>query len=186
MSQHICARRARSQLEHLEDRCTPSALLGHPWAHAPALPGEPPALAAPLATGTEQHTVPIKLSARITSDGTGVLSLTGNGSHLGRWTGQGSIDSVVIDAAAGRVAISATVTIVAANGDRLFVSVSVSLSLATGPGEETIIFTGGTGRFAGASGSATGACDTTWDPATPLTFECNSQGSGTLTFAHAR
>jgi hypothetical protein len=155
-------------------------------AHAPAPPGELPAPAAVLAAGTQQQAVPIRLSAHITSDGSGVLNLTGVGSHLGRWTGQGSIDSVV-DAAAGRVAVSATVTIVAANGDRLFVSVSVSLSLATGLGEETLSFTGGTGRFAGASGSASGVCeDVTWDPTSPLTFACNSQGSGILVFAHER
>jgi hypothetical protein len=59
------------------------------------------------------------------------------------------------------------------------------LSLATGPGQETVTFTGGTGRFAGASGSVSAVCDTTFDPAT-LAFECNSQGSGTLTLDHSR
>src|SRR5689334_10991470 len=94
MSQHASARRARLQLDHLGDRLTPSALLGGPAAHAPAPPGGP---AAALADAP-QHAVPITLSARITSDGSGVLSLTGSGSHLGRWTGRGSIDSVVVGA----------------------------------------------------------------------------------------
>ena len=103
----------RLAVEHLEDRCTPSAL-GRPSAHAPAPPGEPPALAAALAAGTPQHAVHIRLSAHITSDGSGVLSLTGVGSQLGRWTGQGTIDDVGIDAedagkarfGAGRVGVA--------------------------------------------------------------------------------
>jgi hypothetical protein len=171
----------RPYLEILEDRCTPSALLGNPAAHALTPLGEP---AAALSARTAQHAVPIKLSAHITADGSGVLSLTGNASHLGRWTGQGVIDNVAVDVAADRVAISSTATIVAANGDQLFVSVSVSLSLTTRLGEETLTITGGTGRFAGASGSMSLVCDTTWDPTTPLTFECNGQGAGTLIFAH--
>jgi hypothetical protein len=172
----------RPQVEPLDGRCLPSA--------SPAISiGDValvPAAAAHVAA-SEQHAVPIQLSAHITSDGSGVLNLTGVGSQLGCWTGQGSIDTVVIDAAADRVAVSATVTIVAANGDRLFVSVSVSLNLRTGLGEETLTFSGGTGRFAGASGSASGVCeDVTWDPTSPLTFACNSQGSGILVFAHER
>jgi hypothetical protein len=121
------------------------------------------------------------LSAHITADGSGALNLTGKGSHLGHWTGQGVIDNLAIDEAADRLAISGTVTIVAAKGDRLFLSFSVSLNLTTRQGEETLTFTGGTGRFAGASM----VCETNWDPATPLTFECNGQGSGTLIFAHS-
>jgi len=184
MSHHAFTCRARLHLEHLEDRCTPSALLGDPSAHAP--PSEPPALAAALAASTGQHAVPIQLSAHITADGSGVLSLSGNGSHLGRWTGQGVIDNVVVDSVAGRVAVNATATLIAANGDQLFLSISVSLNLTTRLAEETVTLTGGTGRFAGASGGVSAVCETTLDPASPLAFECNSQGSGTLTFAHSR
>jgi hypothetical protein len=187
MSQHASAHRARFQLEHLEARCTPSALLGGPSAQAPAPPDELPAPAAGLADGTQQHAVPITLSAHITSDGPGVLRLTGVGSHLGRWTGQGVIDTIVFDPVVDRVAVSAAATLIAANGDQLFISISVSLNLTTRVGEETLTFTGGTGRFAGASGRASGVCDdVSWDPASPLTFECNSQGSGTLVFNHSR
>jgi hypothetical protein len=144
-----------------------------------------PASVVAIAGDTQQHAVPIRLSAHITSDGSGVLNLTGNGSHLGRWTGQGVVDSIVVNAAASQVAVTATATLIAANGDQLFVSISVSLNLTTGLAEETVAFTGGTGRFAGASGSVSGVCETNWDPATPLTFECNSQGSGTLMFPHS-
>ncbi|HMB02381.1 MAG TPA: hypothetical protein VKP69_01420 [Isosphaeraceae bacterium] len=92
MSQHASAHRARLQLEHLEARCTPSALLDGPSAHAPAPSEELPALAADLADGTQQHAVPIKLSTHIKSDGSGVLSFTGVGTYLGSWTGQLSMD----------------------------------------------------------------------------------------------
>jgi hypothetical protein len=183
MSQHAFTHRARLQFERLEERSTPSALFGDPLAHAPAPLGEQPALAAALTAGNQQPAVPIKLSAHITADGSGLLSLTGVGSHLGRWTGQGVIDNVVIDPAADRVTISVSATMIAANGDQLFVSISVSLSLTTRLAEETGTFTGGTGRFAGASGSVSLVCDTNWDPASPLTFECNGQGSGTLVLA---
>jgi hypothetical protein len=185
MSQFAATHRVRLQLEHLEDRCTPSALLGDPSAHAPAHLDKPPALAA-VAGDTHEHTVPIQLSAHITSDGSGALSLSGVGSHLGRWTGQGFVDNVAIDPVADRVAVSATATLIAANGDQLFVSVSVSVNLTTRLADETITFTGGTGRFAGASGSVSGVCTTNWDPASPLTFECDSQGSGTLVLDNSR
>jgi hypothetical protein len=145
---------------------------------------QPPAPGAALAANSAQHAVAITLSAHITSDSSGVLNLSGIGSHLGRWTGQAVIDNIIIDPAADQAAISATGTIVAANGDQLFISISVALNLTTHVGEETVTFTGGTGRFAGASGSVSGVCQTTWDPATPLLFECDSQGTGTLIFAH--
>src|SRR5205823_2732476 len=123
----------RPQVEQLGGRCLPSA--------NPAVTIGGAALTAAAAhAASEQHAVPIQLSAHIASDGSGVLNLTGVGSHLGRWTGQGSIDSVVIDAAADRATVRATATITAANGDRLFVSVSVSLNLTTRLGEETLTF----------------------------------------------
>ena len=180
MSQHASAHHARLQLEHLEARCTPSALPGSP----PAPPGELPALAADLADGTQQHAVhlPIMLSAHIKSDGTGRLSLTGVGTHLGSWTGEGIIKPPVMNTDANQITITVvgTATLTAANGAKLYVSISVLVDPTTGKGTETLHFTGGTGRFAGASGDAIGVCDdVTFDPAS-FTFECNSQASGTL------
>jgi hypothetical protein len=49
-----------------------------------------------------------------------------------------------------------------------------------------VTFTGGTGRFAGASGSASEVCHVTGDPTSPSTFECSSQGTGTLVLDHSR
>lgn len=48
-----------------------------------------------------------------------------------------------------------TVTITAANGDRLTFDYVGTLNAITGKGIGTFIFTGGTGRFANASGSGT-------------------------------
>src|SRR4051794_24355978 len=184
MSRHASTHRARPQLERLGDRCTPSALLGNPSAHALADRGEPPAPTTAVDAGAPKQAVPIRLSAHIASDGSLGVSLEGVGGHLGRWTGQGSLDSVVIDPVAGRGAVSGTVPIIAANGDRLFASFSASWDLTTGLGGVTITFTGGTGRFAGASGGASLVCHVTADPASPLTFECNNEGFGTLILAH--
>jgi hypothetical protein len=175
--------RNRLGVEQLEDRCLPSAMLGDLPAQVPAAAGSPPAAA--HVGASQQHAVPIQLSTHISSDGSLVLSLTGVGGHLGRWAGQGVIDNVVIDPAADRGAVSGTVPIIAANGDQLFASFSASWQLTTGLGEVTVTFTGGTGRFAGASGSASEVCHVTADPASPLTFECDSQGSGTLVFDHS-
>src|SRR5262249_30054756 len=110
--------------------------------------------------------------------------LSGVGSHLGRWTGEGTLEDVVIDPVADRASISGTDTVIAANGDRLFASFSASWQLSSGMGEVTVTFTGGTGRFAEAAGGAHLVCHVVADPSTPLTFECNSEGSGSLVLAH--
>src|SRR6516162_8351555 len=135
MSPHASTRRARLQLEPLEDRCTPSALLGDPWAHAPAPAGQPPAHAAARVVGARRHAVSIKFSTHITSDGSGGLSYTGVGTLLGRWTGQGGIDNVVIDPVGDRGAIAGRATIIAANGAQLLASFSGSWKLTTGLGK---------------------------------------------------
>jgi hypothetical protein len=101
-------------------------------------------------------------------------------------TGQGGLDELIIDPDAGRGAIRGTATLTAANGDQLFAVFSASWDLTTGVGEVTVTFTGGTGRFADASGSASEVCHVTGDPLSPSTFECNSQGTGTLVLDHSR
>ncbi len=131
------------------------------------------------------NAVPITLSAHVSSDGSGGVNLTGVGSQLGRWTGRGVIGNVV-HPAADRIAVGGTATITAANGDQLFASFSASWKLPHSPGVETITITGGTGRFAGATGRATLVCHPKGDPASPLKFECNSRGSGILVFAQPR
>jgi hypothetical protein len=181
---HMTAYRNRTRLgvEQLENRCMPSAVLGVLPAHVPAVADSPPAAA--HVGASQQNAVPIRLSDHITSDGSGALSISGVGGHLGHWTGEGDLNALVIDPVADRGSISGVATVIAANGDQLFASFSASWQLSTGVGEVTVIYTGGTGRFAGATGEATEVCHLVADPSSPLTFECNSEGSGTLILAH--
>jgi hypothetical protein len=178
----------RPQVEQLDGRCLPSAnpaaTIGA-GALVPAAVGSPPAAA--NGGASEQPAVPIRLSTHISSDGSLALSLSGVGGHLGRWTGEGNLEDVDFDLGS----VSGTATLVAANGDQLFVTFSASWEPSTGGGEQpltgvgnvTVTFTGGTGRFAGATGGATEVCHVTGDPST-LTFECDSEGTGILVLAH--
>jgi hypothetical protein len=173
--------RARLAVEQVEDRCTPSATLGGFADPFPAQHGGPHAVVSSV-RATNEHAVPIKLTAQCFGD---VSSLTASGKGfgtggLGHWTALGHIDNFVSDA--DRATISGTLTVVAANGHQLFVSFTTSWELSTGKGEERITVTGGTGRFAGASGSAFLGCTVTRDPAAQ-TISCDCQGSGTLILA---
>jgi hypothetical protein len=184
MSLYASTRRARFQLEHLEDRRTPSALLGGPSAHLLAHHGGPHAAAAVHVRADHGHAVPIKLSVHITADGSSMqLRGRGFGTHLGHWTTQGHIDNIVSDAVADRIVASGTATIVTAGRAKLFVSILVAWQNSTRQGDDTVTFTGGTGNFAGASGRASLDCRVTEDPTSPLTFVCDGKGLGTLVLA---
>lgn len=107
--------------------------------------------------GRPAGTLPFKLSG----DGqfqldpqtlTGTLSASGQATHLGHWTSTGDIQLTA--ASATTFGITGTVTFTAANGDKLYASVCGALDLATGKAATTYTFTGGTGRFTGAQGSA--------------------------------
>jgi hypothetical protein len=74
------------------------------------------------------------------------LSVTGNATHLGRFTG---IEVVVLNTADGT--LSGKRVFVAANGDLLYADVAGAFTSAT-TAEGTFTFTGGTGRFENASG----------------------------------
>lgn len=83
------------------------------------------------------------------------LSLSGNGTHLGLFTGAGKIDFLP-DANDPSISHPAGwVTYVAANGDRLpTVIENGSMDLRTGIATGDMVFQSGTGRFQGASGRA--------------------------------
>jgi hypothetical protein len=174
----------RLAVEQMEDRCTPSALAGGLAGQFSAQHGGPHAAVSSV-RATHEHAVPIKLAYHCFGDiGTSETTVSGFATLLGHWTAQGHIDDSVIDPVADRAAISGTITVVTANGDQLFVSFSSSWQLSTGKGEESFSVTGGTGRFAGASGSGSLDCIITGDPALQ-TFTCDCQGSGTLILVHA-
>jgi hypothetical protein len=184
MSQHASTRRARLQLEHLEDRRTPSALLGGPSAHLLAHHSGPRAAAAAHVRADRGHAVPITLSMHCTGDTASMtLSSRGFATHLGHWTGRGHIDTIVSDPVANRIVIIGTVTIVTAKRDKLFVSFSTAWPQSTPLAEETGTFTGGTGRFVGASGGASLVSHLTVVRTSPLEIDCESKGSGTLVLA---
>ena len=83
------------------------------------------------------------------------LSLSGNGTHLGLFTGSGTIQFLP-DANDPNISHPAgEVTYVAANGDRLPTVIEDGrMDLRTGIATGYMVFQSGTGRFEGASGKA--------------------------------
>jgi hypothetical protein len=81
------------------------------------------------------------------------VSGSGTATHLGLWTTTGTVHYGAPDEN-GLIPSSGEATIIAANGDKLYVLVQGKLNLAAGTDSGTFTFVGGTGRFAGASGSA--------------------------------
>jgi len=175
--------RVRLAVEHLEDRCTPSAVGGGLTAPSVAHHGGPHAEAAARLGAAPGHAVPIKVAFQCSVDiNSGIIGSTGFGTGgLGPWTSVEHIDSAVIDQDADRGEYSGTGTLTSRNGDQLFFSFTTSWQLSTGEGAHVFTVTGGTGRFAGVSGSGTGQCIITADLASQ-TFTCKSEGSGTLVF----
>jgi hypothetical protein len=98
--------------------------------------------------------------ATFITDGAGNVTgatvvVTGNGTHLGSFTGYGTIQFLP-DANDPNISHPAgDVTYVAANGDRLpSVIENGSMDLRTGIATGYMVFQSGTGRFQGASGKA--------------------------------
>ncbi len=89
------------------------------------------------------------IGANVTSSGTAT--------HLGLWTSTGTVNFSPDPVNPGRMLSSGTGAFTAANGDKL--AFAFSGALEASPGSETATdqgvfhFTGGTGRFASASGS---------------------------------
>jgi hypothetical protein len=112
---------------------------------------------------------------------TGTVSSTGFCTGgVGHFTSLAHMDSLAIDPVADRGVYSGTGTITTAQGDQIYFTFTTSWQLSTGKGTHFITDTGGTGRFAGASGSGTSDCTITPDPASPFIYFCHTEGSGTL------
>jgi hypothetical protein len=94
------------------------------------------------------------------STGGGTVQIAGQLSQLGPFTASGPFQ---LNFTGLTYDLSGTTTLVAANGDKLFGTVSGAgtVNLATGQasGVNVVTITGGTGRFTGASG-------TLWEPYT--------------------
>lgn len=83
------------------------------------------------------------------------LSLSGNGTHLGLFTGTGKIDLVPDANDPNIVHVPGQITYVASNGDRLPTVIENGLmDLRTGIATGDMVFQSGTGRFEGVSGKA--------------------------------
>ena len=83
------------------------------------------------------------------------LTLSGNGTHLGLFSGSGKIDFVPDANDPNIVHVPGEITYTASNGDRLPVIIENGrMDLSTGIATGDMVFQSGTGRFAGASGRA--------------------------------
>ena len=83
------------------------------------------------------------------------LTLSGNGTHLGLFTGTGQIQFLPDANDPNIVHVPGQVTYVASNGDRLpTVIENGRMDLRTGIATGDMVFQSGTGRFEGASGRA--------------------------------
>jgi hypothetical protein len=105
-------------------------------------------------------------------------SVSGNATGLGTVTGS---FTVTIDfnhpIAAGFVLVSKTGSLVAANGDKINLAMVGTFNVNTLDVHYVFVVTGGTGRFAGATGNGT------WDVPPPSAFDPNTgSGSGTESF----
>jgi hypothetical protein len=176
--------RVRLALEQLEDRCTPSAMGLGLANQFPAQPGGPTAEAAAQVGAADGHAIPIKGEFQCTVDlSTGTVSSIGFGTGgVGHWTAVGHMDHLVIDLAGDRGVYSGTGTLTTAQGEQIFYNFTTSWQLSTGKGTHLITITGGTGRFAGVSGSSVSDCIITADPTSSSIYHCQTQGSGILNF----
>jgi len=83
------------------------------------------------------------------------LSLTGHGTHLGSFSGTGTIQFIPDANDPSIVIVPGAITYVASNGDRLpTVIENGRMDLRTGIATGDMVFQSGTGRFAGVSGKA--------------------------------
>ena len=144
----------------------------------------------PAAAAGNQSERPVKgtRTATTTLDPTtGAASSTSSGqlAHVGRYTGQAT--SQFLPTSATTFGFAGTATFTAANGDTLFGTFSGSgagTSATTSTSTNTFTIIGGTGRFAGASGSLDETVDSTLVSFSPTSqvFHDISTVRGTITY----
>ena len=98
--------------------------------------------------GTSTSTTTVDLAT-----GTGISDGSGRISHLGRFTFHNDFTGITVTG--DTFTWTQTATIVAANGDEIFATAVGTGTLSTGEATLVSTFTGGTGRFADASGTLT-------------------------------
>jgi hypothetical protein len=117
-----------------------------------------PAAALGAAKGTDR---PVKgkstsTTTLDTATGTGTVAGSGQLSHIGRFTFTNDITSLTITGP-DTFSFTLTAVVVAANGDEIFTTATGTGTLTATGAESTLVstITGGTGRFADASGTLT-------------------------------
>jgi hypothetical protein len=98
--------------------------------------------------GTSTSTTTVNLAT-----GTGISDGSGQVSHLGAFTFHNDFTGFTVTG--DTFSWTQTATIVAANGDEIFATAVGTGTLSTGEATLVSTFTGGTGRFADASGTLT-------------------------------
>lgn len=127
---------------------------------------------------------PVPFSARISAVANGVpcgtYTATGTAAHLGAITETGTY-CVVGEVSPGVLQLAGEGTQVAANGDTISFTFEEVVDLTTNPltGAATFTITGGTGRFAGATGGGTFASTGT---AEGTTFDLEIEYTGTIAY----
>lgn len=148
---------ARLRLEALEDRAVPGSLLGNDLVSG----GPPPAsLIASALARTQARPFRGSGSGQL-GPAAGTFFATGTATHLGAFTHyqrEGTTLTIVPTEDPNddplNMRISGQVTYEAANGHKLYAKLEATVNLGTGVGSGTDTWDGGTGRFAGATGSA--------------------------------
>lgn len=150
--------RTRLDIEELENRVTPARLspIEVPGLEA-ILPG-PALVRAVESAAAQSHDRPFHLeesgTAVINPDGTISASASGHATHLGAFTLHDTSTIVGIDTTNGLVLhVVGHADLKAANGDHLCASFSGSINMSAGTGTLNFEWTGGTGRFANATGA---------------------------------
>jgi hypothetical protein len=170
----------RPRLEALEDRWVPSTLTVTNNLDSGA--------GSALVRAADTHAITGKAVFDCSVDiRTGTVSSTGFCTGgVGHFTSLGHMDSLVIDPVADRGTYSGTGTVTTAQGDQVFFTFTTSWQLSTGIGTHFVTYTGGTGRFVGASGSSTSDCTITPSPTSPFIYLCHTEGSGTVILPNGR
>ena len=117
------------------------------------------------------------------SGGTLHSETTGVGSHLGKVSG--TSDGTLTFTGPGTFTIASSFTNVAANGDEFFGTITGTGTLTAQGAEVDVVstITGGTGRFAGASGGSIGTISSvTLDSGPPSVARTESSFKGTISY----
>jgi hypothetical protein len=147
--------KTRLGIEELENRVTPVRLTP---IEAPGLEAilSGPALAHTVKSPAAQaHARPFHLeesgAAVINGDGTINASALGHATHLGKFTLHDT--STIVGVEDGVLHVVGQADLEAANGDHLYASFTGSINMTAGTGTLNFEWTGGTGRFADATGA---------------------------------